>query len=70
MTDTKPVRGEPGINYDYDENGFIPCTPTVGWDIEFGCRINFGWDVDGELRTFISLRRRPAQRLRSWLGHA
>lgn len=55
MSDTKPVYGEPDISYDYDEHQFIPCTPTVGWDIEFGCRINFGWDIDGELRAFVSI---------------
>jgi hypothetical protein len=55
VTDIKPVRGEPDINYDYSEIEFIPCTPTVGWDIEFGCRVNFGWDSDGVLRAFISI---------------
>lgn len=47
--------GEPDISYDYDEHQFIPCTPTAGWDIEFGCRINFGWDTDGGLRAFVSI---------------
>jgi hypothetical protein len=55
MSSTKPVTGEPGINYDYDEHSFIPCTPTAGWDIEFGCRVTFGWDTDGELRAFVSI---------------
>ena len=55
MNETKPVRGEPSITYDYTEHEFIPCTPTSGWDIEFGCRINFGWDEDGELRAFVSI---------------
>jgi hypothetical protein len=55
MSSTKPVLGEPGISYDYDEHSFIPCTPTAGWDIAFGCRINFGWDSDGELRAFVSV---------------
>jgi hypothetical protein len=55
VSDIKPVLGEPDISYDYSEVEFIPCTPTVGWDIEFGCRINFGWDPDGMLRAFVSI---------------
>lgn len=55
MTDIKPVLGEPGISYDYDEHRFIPCTPTVGWDLAFGCRINFGWDDEGTLSASVSI---------------
>lgn len=55
MSDSKPVLGEPDISYDYTETEFVPCTPTTGWDIEFGCRITFGWDPDGGLGTFVSI---------------
>jgi hypothetical protein len=55
VSDEKPVTGDPSISYDYTETEFIPCTPTTGWDIEFGCRINFGWDSDGALRAFVSI---------------
>jgi hypothetical protein len=50
----KPVLGDPGIIYADDEEGeYIPCTPTAGWDITFGCRMNFGWDEDGALHVSV-----------------
>lgn len=46
---------EPGIVYEYDEDGPIPCTLSAGWDIAFGCRVSFGWDEQGALSTTVSI---------------
>lgn len=59
MSDIQPLRttsGNPEVVYELDEEGQpIPCTPTVGWDISFGCRLNFGWDPDGQLAVTVSI---------------
>jgi hypothetical protein len=59
VSDIKPLRptlGDPEVVYEPDEEGQpIPCTPTVGWDISFGCRLNFGWDPDGQLAITVSI---------------
>lgn len=52
----RPTLGDPEVVYELDEEGQpIPCTPTAGWDIGFGCRLNFGWDPDGQLAVTVSI---------------
>lgn len=41
----RPVSGEPGTVYEYDEGG-QPFDPSVGWDLSNGCRVTFGLEGD------------------------
>lgn len=46
---------EPRMGDEYDEDGvLIPGTSAVGWDISFGCRLNFD-QFDGGLRFLLSI---------------
>jgi hypothetical protein len=43
----RDVYHDPGdVQYEYDEDD-NPISPSVGWDIAFGCRVTFGHDDDG-----------------------
>jgi hypothetical protein len=45
---------KPDLQPDYDEDGSpIPGTLSAGWDISWGCRINFGPGPDGDLRVDV-----------------
>lgn len=44
----------PGVAYEHDEDGQpIPGTLSAGWDVSFGCRVNFGPNPGGELRVSV-----------------
>lgn len=44
----------PELEPTYDDDGHpVPGTLVAGWDIAFGCRINFGPGPDGDLRVDV-----------------
>lgn len=55
MSELRPTYGDPSVGYDnYGEDGDEPQDFGAGWDLSFGCRVNFGY-VDGELRASVSM---------------
>jgi hypothetical protein len=50
---TRPY-SDPDLHQEYDEDGDpIPGTRFAGWDVSFGCRMNFGPDPEGRLRISV-----------------
>lgn len=52
---TEPY-ADPDLDSQHDEDGEpIDGTLSAGWDVSFGCRINFGPSPDGDLRVHVSV---------------
>ena len=50
----QPVAGIPVMTYEHDDNDQpILSTPTAGWDLTFGCRLNAGPNTAGQLALTI-----------------
>lgn len=62
MSETTRRYAGPELTAEHDENGeWDPTTLNAGWDVAFGCRINFGPDPSGNQRVSVHVSDR-AQR--------
>lgn len=54
-TERRLVYADPDFGHEYDENGENKTNVYAGWDLAFGCRVNFTLDDDGAPTASVSL---------------